>query len=191
MHPFKWHNLLHFKTLAVHHFTRPSCLLILFSFFYHFIYPLVFLLFFVNTSFISLQKYGSPYLAVYPNKGMTNNAWSLTCAQLVMHTIAHEGCTESWKKSAVKVDWEKKKRIPCRTGESNLLRGVPVRHSTDMDIPVPEALKHHLKKQQLEVPLLRIPQEHPFKMPEMRYFKRPDVHRSHTIVRCLNSPTKQ
>ena len=42
----------------------------------------------------------------------------LSCAQLLMHAIAHGGCTDTERESALKVDSGKK--IPCRTGESNL-----------------------------------------------------------------------
>ena len=38
----------------------------------------------------------------------------------LMLAIAHEGCTDTIRESALKVDsWRK---IPCRTGESNLRR---------------------------------------------------------------------
>ena len=31
----------------------------------------------------------------------------LTCAQLLMHAIAHGGCTDTVRESALKADWEK------------------------------------------------------------------------------------
>ena len=43
---------------------------------------------------------------------------SLTCAQMLMHAIAHEGCTETVRESALKVDSERKSS--GRTRESNL-----------------------------------------------------------------------
>ena len=42
----------------------------------------------------------------------------LTCTQMLKHAIAHEGCTDTVRESALKVDSGRK--IPCRTGESNL-----------------------------------------------------------------------
>ena len=43
---------------------------------------------------------------------------SLTCAQMLMHAIAHGGVRAHVKESALKVDFERK--ITCRTEESNL-----------------------------------------------------------------------
>ena len=43
---------------------------------------------------------------------------SLTCTHMLMHAIAHEGCTDMARECALKVDSGRK--IPCRTGESNL-----------------------------------------------------------------------
>ena len=44
---------------------------------------------------------------------------SLTRLQLLLlHAIAHEGCTDTVRESALKADSGRK--IPCRTGESNL-----------------------------------------------------------------------
>ena len=45
----------------------------------------------------------------------TTGSW--TCAQMWMHAIAHGGCTDTVRESALKVDSGRK--IPCRTGESN------------------------------------------------------------------------
>ena len=41
----------------------------------------------------------------------------LTCGEILMHAIAHWGCTYSFKESALEVDSGRK--IPCRTGDSN------------------------------------------------------------------------
>ena len=46
----------------------------------------------------------------------------LTRAQTLMHAIAHGGCTDTGKVSALKVDWRRRKKIPCRTVDSNLRR---------------------------------------------------------------------
>ena len=43
---------------------------------------------------------------------------SLTCTQMLMHVIAHEGVQTHERDSSLKVDSGRK--IPCRTGESNL-----------------------------------------------------------------------
>ena len=43
---------------------------------------------------------------------------SLTCAQMLMHAIAHGGVRTHVRESALKLDSGRK--IPCRTGESNL-----------------------------------------------------------------------
>ena len=42
------------------------------------------------------------------------------CAQLLMHALAHGGCTNTVRESALKVDSVRK--ILCRTGESNPLQ---------------------------------------------------------------------
>ena len=41
----------------------------------------------------------------------------LKCAHILMHAIAHGGCTDTERESALKVDSGRK--IPCRTGDSN------------------------------------------------------------------------
>ena len=41
----------------------------------------------------------------------------LTCAQMLMHAIAHGACTDTVTESALEVDSGRK--IPCRTGDSN------------------------------------------------------------------------
>ena len=41
----------------------------------------------------------------------------LTCAQTLMHAIAHGGCMDTVKESAMEVDTGRK--IPCHTGDSN------------------------------------------------------------------------
>ena len=40
------------------------------------------------------------------------------CVHMLMHAIAHEGCTDNVRESALKVDCGRK--ISCRGGESNL-----------------------------------------------------------------------
>ena len=42
----------------------------------------------------------------------------LTCAQMLMHAIAHRGCTDTVRASALDADSGRK--IPCRTRDSNL-----------------------------------------------------------------------
>ena len=92
-----------------------------------------------STSLIPCGKFGWPYLGkattaaraalpipnsacgifVCPNKRYGCQCLgSLTCAQMLVHAIAHEGCTDTVGESALKVDSGRK--IPCRTGESNL-----------------------------------------------------------------------
>ena len=49
-------------------------------------------------------------------------AWttgSLTCAQMLIHAIAHVGCRDTVRESARTMDSGERK-IPCHTGESNL-----------------------------------------------------------------------
>ena len=59
---------------------------------------------------------------VRPNSGMPAGVWDqfLTCAQMFMHAITHEGCTNTLRKSALKADFRREKKLPCSTGESNL-----------------------------------------------------------------------
>ena len=52
------------------------------------------------------------------HRTLTWTTRSLTCAQLLMHAIAHGGVRKHVKESALKVNSGRK--IPCRTGESNL-----------------------------------------------------------------------
>ena len=52
------------------------------------------------------------------HRTLTWTTGSLTCAQMLMHTIAHGGVRTHVRGSALKVDSGRK--IPCRTGESNL-----------------------------------------------------------------------
>ena len=40
------------------------------------------------------------------------------CTQMLVHVIAHEGCVDKVRESALKVD--KGRKIPCRIGESDL-----------------------------------------------------------------------
>ena len=49
---------------------------------------------------------------------LTWTTGSLTCAQMLMHAIAHRGCTDTVRECALKADTGRK--ISCRTGESNL-----------------------------------------------------------------------
>ena len=89
---------------------------------------------FFSTLFIPCGKFGSPYLSkgtaavraalpipnsargilVCPNKKYGCQCLgALTCAQMLMHAIAHGGCTDTARESALKVDSARK--IPCRT----------------------------------------------------------------------------
>ena len=52
------------------------------------------------------------------HRTLTWTTGSLTCKQMLMQAIAHEGCADIVTESALKVDSGRK--IPCRTGESNL-----------------------------------------------------------------------
>ena len=100
----------------------------LFNFFLH-----------VITSFIPCGKFGSPYLdkataaarAALPIPSrecgifVSPNEWygcqclgSLKCAQMLKHAIAHEGCTDTVRESALKFDSGEKN--PCRTSKPNL-----------------------------------------------------------------------
>ena len=54
---------------------------------------------------LSKQRYGCQCLGF------------LTCAQMLMHAIAHGGCTDTVRESEPQVDSERK--IPCLTGDSN------------------------------------------------------------------------
>ena len=49
---------------------------------------------------------------------LTWTTGTLTCAEMLMHVIAHVGVWTHVRESALKADSEGK--IPCRTGESNL-----------------------------------------------------------------------
>ena len=70
------------------------------------------------------------------HRTLTWTIWSLTCAQMLMHAIAHGGCRDTVRESALKVDSGRK--IPCRTGESNLrqLRASPMLYQLSY-IPAP------------------------------------------------------
>ena len=58
-------------------------------------------------------------ISVCPNKGMgCQCSGSLTCAEMLIHAIAHGGYTGTVRESALKVDPGRK--IPSCTGESNL-----------------------------------------------------------------------
>ena len=52
------------------------------------------------------------------HRTLTWTTGSLSCTQMLMHAIAYGGCTDTERESALKADTGKK--IPCRTGESNL-----------------------------------------------------------------------
>ena len=54
------------------------------------------------------------------HRTLTWTTGSLTCAQMLMHAIAHRGVRTHVRESARKVDSGRK--IPCHTGESNLLQ---------------------------------------------------------------------
>ena len=41
------------------------------------------------------------------HRTLTRTTGYLTCAQMLTHAIAHEGCTDTVRESALKVDWEK------------------------------------------------------------------------------------
>ena len=58
------------------------------------------------------------YCARWGHRTPTWTMGSLTCAQMLMHAIAHGGVRTHVRESALKVDSGRK--IPCRTGESNL-----------------------------------------------------------------------
>ena len=51
------------------------------------------------------------------HRTLTWTTGSLTCAQMLMHAIAHGGVQTHVRESALRVDCGRK--IPCRTGESN------------------------------------------------------------------------
>ena len=42
----------------------------------------------------------------------------ITSAQMLMHAVAHEGCTDTDRESALKVDY--RRQIPSRNGDSKL-----------------------------------------------------------------------
>ena len=52
------------------------------------------------------------------HRTLTCTTGSLTCTHMSMHAIAHGGCTDTVRESALKVDFGRK--IHCRSGESNL-----------------------------------------------------------------------
>ena len=78
--------------------------------------------------FLSKQKYGCQCLG------------SLMGTQPLIHAIAQEGCTDTVRESALKVDFGRK--IPCHTRESNL----PQQHACPMcnraTSPTPEASRN-------------------------------------------------
>ena len=62
-----------------------------------------------------------------------------------MHAIAHEGCADTVRESALNVDSGRK--IPCRTGESNLRqwRAGPTLYQLSY-IPAPTVTKFNCQK---------------------------------------------
>ena len=52
------------------------------------------------------------------HRTLTWTTGSLTCAQMLIHAIAHGDVRTHVRESALKVD--SRRKIPCRTGESNL-----------------------------------------------------------------------
>ena len=52
------------------------------------------------------------------HRTLTWTRGSVTCAQILMHVIAHRGVQTHVREYALKADSGRK--IPCRTGESNL-----------------------------------------------------------------------
>ena len=58
-------------------------------------------------------------IIVRPNNGVAANVWDFESANrmVLVHTIAHWGCTDTVRESTLKVDFWRK--ILCRTGESN------------------------------------------------------------------------
>ena len=78
------------------------------------------------TSLILCGKFGSPYLGKQPReqrypfltvRAVFSCVPTKVCAHILVHAIAHEGCVDAERESALKVYWEKN---PCHTGESNL-----------------------------------------------------------------------
>ena len=57
-------------------------------------------------------------ISVCPNSAMAASVWGLlTCTQMLMHAIAHGGCTDTVRETALEVDSGRK--VPCRTRDSN------------------------------------------------------------------------
>ena len=52
------------------------------------------------------------------HRTLTRTTGSLTCAKMIIDAIAHTGCSDTERESALKVDAGKK--VPSRTWESNL-----------------------------------------------------------------------
>ena len=76
------------------------------------------------------------------HRTLTWTTGSLTCAQTLMHAIAHWGVRTYVRESALKVDSGIK--IPCRTWESNLRRrrAGPTLHQLSYN-PIPHPLRSH------------------------------------------------
>ena len=134
---FLWHFFLSFD-LSFYCFYSDCysfCFVCLFTFLYH-SYSFKYFNFYF---FVPCGKFGSPYLGkaqqpqeqLYPFLSVCavfscvqTMVWLPVfgifnvCAQMMMHTIAHGGWTDSIRESALEVDSGRK--IPCRTGDSNL-----------------------------------------------------------------------
>ena len=74
------------------------------------------------------------------HRTLTWTTGSLTCAQMLMHPIAHGVVRTHVRESALKVDPGRK--IPCRTGESNLRQRLagPMLGPTELHPPPPPPL---------------------------------------------------
>ena len=77
-----------------------------------------------NSGCFSLGKpaavHAGCFSAATIHRTLTRTTGSFPCSQMLMHAIAQGGFTDTVRKSALKVDSGSKKKIPCRTRESNL-----------------------------------------------------------------------
>ena len=76
---------------------------------------------------------------------LTWTTGSLTCAQMLMHAIAHRGVRTHVRESALKADSGRK--IPCRTGESNVPQrraGLPLFQQSFIPTPIYDATPYFL-----------------------------------------------
>ena len=71
------------------------------------------------------------------HRTLTWTTGSLTCSQMLVHAIAHESVRTPVRESSLKVDSGRK--IPCRTGESNLRqrRDGPTLYQLSYIVPTP------------------------------------------------------